>query len=194
MQIDFPQALETITSKALELVDKFPTPIILIDGRAGSGKSTLAAQVQEALFKQLEQLPRLIHMDDLYPGWDGLRAGSHYLNQNILTPLANGKTASWQIWDWNENRRGGKDAGNGWREYSGPGLVIVEGCGSLSRSSKALSQLSIWLEVDQATRRTRWIERDGTKFEEYWGPWSAQEDEFYQVEKSAELADLVIRD
>ena len=59
-------------------------PVIAIDGRAGSGKSTLAAMLQNLLFKQGESAPRVIHLDDLYEGWQGLAAGLDYLQRNVL--------------------------------------------------------------------------------------------------------------
>ena len=190
---DFHQAQGAITKQVLSLVEKVSNPIILIDGRAASGKSTLAASLQNAIFKELEQAPRVIHMDDLYPGWEGLRAGSQYLVQNILQPLRAGKTAHWQIWNWETSQRGAHaEVGNGWREFELHAPLIVEGCGSVSRASRELADLTIWLEVDRTTRRTRWDQRDGEKFAEYWPIWEAQEDEFYQLEKSKELADLVL--
>ena len=73
----FHQGLDAITKQVLALVEKKLTPVILIDGRAGSGKSYLAAELAERLYKELEVAPRLVHMDDLYPGWEGLRAGSN---------------------------------------------------------------------------------------------------------------------
>jgi uridine kinase len=190
---DFHQAQDAITKQVLSLVEKVSNPIILIDGRAASGKSTLAASLQNAIFRELEQAPRVIHMDDLYPGWEGLRAGSQYLVQSILQPLRAGKTAHWQIWNWETGQRGSEaEVGNGWREFELQTPLIVEGCASLSRASKELSDLTLWLEVDRKTRRERWDRRDGEKFLEYWPIWETQEDEFYQVEKSKELADLVL--
>lgn len=190
---DFHQAVTAITKQVVSLVDKNPTPIILIDGRAASGKSSLAADLKNALFKELEQAPRLIHMDDLYPGWEGLQLGSYYLNQQILQPLSNGKTANWQLWDWQKAERGRADEpGNGWREFAGGTPLIVEGCGALSRVSSELAHLRVWIEAPKELRHARWIERDGEKFNDYWHIWAAQEDEFYQQEKSKQLADLVI--
>lgn len=190
---DFHQAVTAITKQVVSLVDKNPTPIILIDGRAASGKSSLAADLKNALFKELEQAPRLIHMDDLYPGWEGLQLGSYYLNQQILQPLSNGKTANWQLWDWQKAERGRADEpGNGWREFAGGTPLIVEGCGALSRVSSELAHLRVWIEAPKELRHARWIERDGEKFNDYWHIWAAQEDEFYQQEKSKSLADLVI--
>ena len=190
---DFHQAVTAITKQVVSLVDKNPTPIILIDGRAASGKSSLAADLKNALFKELEQAPRLIHMDDLYPGWEGLQLGSYYLNQQILQPLSNGKTANWQLWDWQKAERGrAAEPGNGWREFAGGTPLIVEGCGALSRVSSELAHLRVWIEAPKELRHARWIERDGEKFNDYWHIWAAQEDEFYQQEKSKQLADLVI--
>ena len=190
---DFHQAVTAITKQVVSLVDKNPTPIILIDGRAASGKSSLAADLKNALFKELEQAPRLIHMDDLYPGWEGLQLGSYYLNQQILQPLSNGKTANWQLWDWQKAERGRADEpGNGWREFAGGTPLIVEGCGALSRVSSELAHLRVWIEAPKELRHARWIERDGEKFNDYWHIWAAQEDEFYQQQKSKQLADLVI--
>ena len=190
---DFHQAVTAITKQVVSLVDKNPTPIILIDGRAASGKSSLAADLKNALFKELEQAPRLIHMDDLYPGWEGLQLGAFYLNQQILQPLSNGKTANWQLWDWQKAERGRADEpGNGWREFAGGTPLIVEGCGALSRVSSELAHLRVWIEAPKELRHARWIERDGEKFNDYWHIWAAQEDELYQQEKSKQLADLVI--
>ena len=190
---DFHQAVTAITKQVVSLVDKNPTPIILIDGRAASGKSSLAADLKNALFKELEQAPRLIHMDDLYPGWEGLQLGSYYLNQQILQPLSNGKTANWQLWDWQKAERGRADEpGNGWREFAGGTPLIVEGCGALSRVSSELAHLRVWIEAPKELRHARWIERDGEKFNDYWHIWAAQEDEFYQQQKSKQLADLVV--
>ena len=190
---DFHQAVTAITKQVVSLVDKNPTPIILIDGRAASGKSSLAADLKNALFKELEQAPRLIHMDDLYPGWEGLQLGSFYLNQQILQNLSNGKTAHWQLWDWQKAERGRADeSGNGWREFSGGTPLIVEGCGALSRVSSELAHFRVWIEAPKELRHARWIERDGEKFNDYWHIWAAQEDEFYQQQKSKQLADLVV--
>lgn len=191
---DFHQAIIAITKQVVSLVDKTPTPIILIDGRAASGKSSLAAGLKNALFRELEQAPRLIHMDDLYPGWEGLQLGSFYLNQQILQPLSLGKTAHWQIFDWATGQRGnGEEPGNGWREFSGGTPLIVEGCGSLSRTASELAHYRIWIEADQTERHKRWLERDGEKFNDFWHIWAAQEDEFYQEQKSSQLADLVLQ-
>lgn len=186
--IAFSSLAQLITERVLELVDSGKqTPVVLIDGRAGSGKSTLAATVQSLLFKQGESLPRLVHMDDLYPGWDGLDAGSDYLLRFVLNPVARREVASWQVFDWALGER------SEWREFRGGTPLLVEGCGALSRAAVELADLSVWIEADEAVRHARWLERDGHAFDEQWAPWAAQELDFYARERSFEIADLCSR-
>jgi hypothetical protein len=176
---------QEITDKVLDQVELGnAAPIVLIDGRSNSGKSTFAKSLQENLFRQGESLPRVIHMDDLYPGWEGLSLGADYLNRFILEPLTKKLTASWQQWDWPKNQRGA------WMEFSGGTPLIIEGCGSLSDRASSVAFLRIWLEAKEPVRQSRWLEREGNldKFE----MWAAQELDFYAREKSLELADLVI--
>ena len=192
-QTDFRNGIGVITKLALSLADQIPTPIILIDGRAGAGKSSFAEELRNELFWQSDAAPTLIHMDDLYPGWEGLAAGSSYLVQSILEPLSKAKPAAWQKWDWISGRRGEPtEPGNGWREFAGGNLLIVEGSGSLSRQSRELAQLSVWIEAPRDVRRARWEARDAGRFDDFWGIWQAQEDHFFETEKSSNLADWII--
>lgn len=176
---------QEIAKRTLQLVDTGKTmPIVLIDGRSNSGKSTLAQQVQNIIFKDGESAPRVIHMDDLYPGWDGLQAGADYLQRFILNPLSKNEIAHWQEFNWSKNER------DVWREFAGGTPLIIEGCGSLNQQSAPMADVKIWLEVDETTRHQRWLEREGSN--QHWAEWAAQELDFYAREKSAQLADKFI--
>ena len=191
--------IEAIADQVLELIESgTPTPIILIDGRTGSGKTTFAAELQNRLFQKGESAPRVIHMDDLYEGWDGLQTGVDYLIRQILSPLSRREGASWQEYDWTAidpatPEKVGARTGT-WREFRGGTPLIIEGVGSLSRIAAEQADVTIWLEVDQAVRQERIAARgaagdgDGSWF----AMWTAQEADFYAREKSAEIADLVI--
>jgi uridine kinase len=186
--LEYNPLIEQITVATLKLTESgMATPIILIDGRAGSGKSTLADKIQNELFRQGESMPRIIHMDDLYEGWNGLAAGAEYLQRFILSPLLTKQTASWQEYNWETDSR------DCWREFSGGTPLIIEGCGALNQYTSSIAQLSIWLEVDEETRRKRWLERDGDAFNEYFDIWAAQELDFIAREKSPTLADYELR-
>jgi len=169
------------------------TTVVLIDGHAGSGKSMIAQALREEIFKTTLDAPTLIHMDDLYPGWEGLRAGSLYLIREILEPLSRSQRATWQVWDWERSSRGRPgEAGNGFRESAGGNIVIVEGCGSLSKRAKELAALGIWIDADAERRAIRLKDRDGDRFAVEMALWATQETEFYNDEASRDLADLVL--
>jgi uridine kinase len=180
------ELIEKISLQVLELIDRGnQTPIILIDGKAGSGKSTFAESLQQQLFRDGESAPRVIHMDNIFEGWEGLSLGSDYMVRFILQPLARRETASWQDWSWVKNQR------SSWREFSGGTPLIVEGCGSLTERSKEHADICIWLEASEEVRRKRWIQRE--RHLDKFDFWAAQELDFYAREKSQSLADLVIK-
>jgi pantothenate kinase len=181
---------EKIAAQVLELVDRGNTmPIILIDGRSNSGKSTLAAEIQNLIFKDGESAPRVVHMDDLYLGWNGLQDGVDYLTRFILKPLSDSYIAQWREFDWENPGEPGYEARNGqWREFQGGTPLIIEGCGALNQLSAQVADIKVWLEVPQEIRHERWLAREGSN--EHWAEWAAQEEEFYAREKSRELATI----
>src|SRR5690606_5198159 len=65
-------------------------PVLLIDGRAGAGKTTLACAVAAAW-----PAAALVHLEDVYPGWDGLDAASAAVAEEILGP-----PSAHTSWDW----------------------------------------------------------------------------------------------
>lgn len=156
---------------------------MLIDGRSGSGKSTLADRMVAAW----PGGAALVRLEDIYPGWDGLRAAGEQLHDRVLGPLATGGEARWQRWDW---------ASQGPAEWHPvpPGVpLVVEGCGTLSRANRALASFGIWVELDAATRKQRALARDGAAYRPFWDRWARQEELFIAQEQPRALADLIVR-
>lgn len=154
--------------------------VILIDGRSGSGKTTLARTIVAASLRPVT----LIRLDDVYPGWDGLEAGSMHILENVLEPLAAGRTGSWQRWDWTA------DAPAEWHDVDPAATLVIEGAGALSRANRSLATFAIWVELDGATRKRRALARDGDAYAPYWDRWAAQEEAFIARENPRALADL----
>jgi uridine kinase len=147
---------------------------VLIDGRSGSGKTELArALVHEWPVAQL------LRLDDFYPGWHGLAEASAAV-PGILTGLR------WRAWDWVADRPGA------WHELDPRRPVVVEGVGALSRASRALADLAVWVDLDDEARKTRALERDGDAFAPHWDAWAAQELEFIDREHPRALADILV--
>lgn len=151
--------------------------IVLVDGRSGSGKSELA----RAMVEQKPEL-QLVRMDDLYPGWSGLEAGSRHVYDFVIVA----SVRRWQRWDWAEA------APAEWHVLDQSRPILIEGCGALSRANRALAAYAVWVEQDEPTRRQRVRERDGDSWSEHWDAWAAQEEAFIARENPRELANTVI--
>jgi uridine kinase len=149
---------------------------ILIDGRSGSGKSDLA-RAMTAGWPEAQ----LVRLDDIYPGWDGLEAGSAHVGQYVLS-----SRPRWQRWDWVTGRP------EEWHELDADRPIIVEGCGALSRANRALADWGIWVELDDATRKQRALDRDGEAYAPHWERWAAQELSFIERENPRALADEIL--
>jgi hypothetical protein len=150
-------------------------PVVLVDGRSGAGKTTFAVELAPLLNAQL------VSLDDLYPGWDGLAAGSAAVHETVLRTADPG----WRGWDWTVARPAG------WHPLDPEQPIVVEGCGALSRANRALASFGIWVELDGDERRRRALERD-PGFAPFWERWAAQEDAHIRAERPQELADEVL--
>ena len=150
--------------------------VVLVDGRSGAGKTVLA----EALAPRLDA--QLVSLDDLYPGWEGLEAGSDAVHETVLRARAPG----WTRWDWAAR------APAEWHPVDPDRAIVIEGCGALSRANRALATFGIWIEADAAERRRRFSERDHGRFDRFWRPWAEQEDAFIAREHPRRLADRVL--
>ena len=63
-----------------------PAPVIIaIDGRSGAGKTTLAIELAARLREHHKV--SLFHLEDIYPGWNGLAAGIERYVSTVLAPL-----------------------------------------------------------------------------------------------------------
>lgn len=180
--------LEALDAAVVEAADaaraRSRTPVILIDGPSGAGKSSLADRLLAGW--PAAGRPRLVRMDDLYPGWDGLDAGSAALGRDLLEPLRASGTGHWERWDWAADRPAGRVI------VAGPEPLIVEGCGTLSRANAALADLTVWLEADDVLRKQRALARDGETFALEWDRWQAEFDRFVAREHPVAHARLVL--
>ena len=154
--------------------------ITLVDGRSGAGKSHFAAELARA------RGAVVVSIDDVYPGWDGLDAGSWLIHEYLVRPYLAGLTGRYRPWSWEEQRRGE------WVEVSPDVSLIVEGCGAIRRDSITTSSRRVWVETDDAVRRERALERDGQMYEPHWTRWALQEERFLALHHSRELATEIV--
>ena len=147
--------------------------VLLIDGRSGSGKTELATALVE------ETGAQLVRLDNVYPGWSGLDAGSVAVASII-------RDHRWQRWDWEAN------ALAEWHEIDSAQPLIIEGCGALSRANRASADYGLWVSFPDASRKKRALNRDGEMFAPHWDNWAAQESAHIARENPASLADEIV--
>ncbi|UJH71012.1 AAA family ATPase [Ornithinimicrobium sp. INDO-MA30-4] len=147
-------------------------PVLVgIDGRSGTGKTTLARDLR----RELSCAPgstRVIHMDGLYPGWQGLAASVEIVRRDILAPLHRGESATYRLWDWHHDKPGLLTT------VKPQQVIIVEGVGSITASPDDYD-LRVWIEAPENVRRRRALARDGAMFEPHWDRWAAQEATYF---------------
>jgi anthranilate synthase component 1/para-aminobenzoate synthetase len=160
-----------------------PAPVIIaIDGRSGAGKTTLAVELAARL--RAHHKVSLFHLEDIYPGWNGLAAGVERYVSTVLGPLSQGEAATWISWDWEKHYDGDP------RVTLPAEIVIVEGVGAAAAEARPLLSAVIWAESPDDVRRTRALERDGATYEPYWDQWAAQEEEWLAVDDVPRHADV----
>ena len=130
-----------------------------IDGYSGSGKSTLAAAIARLVSDW-----QVLHLDDWYPGWDGLAAGADTARR-IAADLRAGRASSYEAWDWENGTTGATIC-----VPLAP--TIIEGCGAI----EAEADLAVWIaDPGEDERRHRALERDGQTYEPHWQRWARQD-------------------
>lgn len=154
--------------------------MVAIDGPSGAGKTTLAQDVVALLGCPV------VHMDDLYPGWDGLREGVALLVSEVLEPLAAGRAARYRVWDWAGRRRGET------RVLGTPPVLVVEGCGASVGEAARYAAVRVWVDAPQEVRRARGLARDGEAYRPFWERWAAQEEALFAADATRARADLVV--
>jgi uridine kinase len=152
--------------------------VVAVDGPSGAGKTTLAARLTEVLAAPV------VHVDDIYPGWDGLAAGVPLVTTQVLERLAAGEPAAYRRWDWLHDR---------WtRTVPVPPtpVLVLEGVGSSARPAGAYATVCVWVEAARDVRFERGIARDGESYRPQWERWAAQEVALFAADGTRERADV----
>ncbi|ANC30491.1 uridine kinase family protein [Isoptericola dokdonensis] len=155
------------------------TRLVCVDGPAGSGKSTLGTQLAVELASQV------VHMDDLYEGWDdGPDGGAANLGAQVLAPLAAGRAGEYRRYDWVAGRWAERHA------VEPAPFLVVEGCGAAARQVDPWAALRVWVEADDTERLRRGLERDGEHARDHWLLWMDDEARHYAAEQTRARADV----
>jgi uridine kinase len=168
-----------------DLCSQSPRPIITIDGPAGAGKTTLAKDLSLALSTQRKV--QVLHMDDLYDGWERALGGS--LTETLTRIVAAHKEeASYAIalYNWEKS------------EFNPPltldpaEILILEGVGSGQRAIRSAATASIWMDIEPSQGLDRVLLRDGITLQDKMQKWLIAQKEHFRQESTFEESDFVL--
>ena len=156
--------------------------LVTVDGYSGAGKTRLTGQLARALGR----VPT-VHLDFVYPGWDGLAAVVPLAVDWVAEPLVSGRAARWRRYDWSAGRFAE------WHETPWAPVVVLEGCGAGSAALGRFASTRVWVETPAAQREERLRARlDWTRYAPHRPRWIAQEEALFAAERPWEAADVVV--
>ena len=161
------------------------THVLAIDGRAGAGKTTLAVELFLAL--SLEKAVTLIHLDEIYDGWNG--ALDHSLSRklaDLLKEISEGNTYKLSIYDWSLNKYTRE------REIFPTDVLIIEGVGSAQAAVRKYATATIWLDISSPIGLSRVLERDGGSIASEMIQWQVQEEAHFLADQTRENSDFIL--
>lgn len=158
--------------------------LVAIDGPSGAGKTRLARRLGERLSAPV------VHTDDLLDGWDDQFTFWPRLEERVLAPLRQGRTAEYVRYDW---VRGG---------FAGPpvrvepaDVVLLDGVSSARRAIRPELTAAVFVTAPPELRLARAMVRDGrhdVAYRAYLERWRTAEDRHFAEEATAAYADLVL--
>ena len=180
--------LEVLLSHALTATPPPGAPrVIAVDGPSGAGKTTFAEQVADELAARAGVRPQVVHMDDIFPGWDGLADAVDLVAGQVLEPLSRAEGGRFRRWDWLAGERAE------WLEVPLADWVVLEGVGCGSRRCRPHLAALAWIEADRDVRMARGMERDGEAFRPHWERWALQEQQLFTTEDTRNHAGVILR-
>ena len=174
-----------LTAALFDLCNSSKQPILAIDGPAGAGKTTLAEHLSAAL--ALKYAVAIIHMDDLYNGWDN--AFDFHLKDALIS-IVEAHRAKREIslsrFDWHKNEYGAAE------KLAPADLLILEGVGSSHSAIRQHLTASILIDVDRNIGLERVLHRDGDALSDQMNTWLTVQENHFREERSEASADFVL--
>jgi uridine kinase len=169
----------------LDLCSEKEHPIIAIDGPAGAGKTTLAHEIFLALSPKMSV--SVIHMDDLYNGWDNaLGEDLTSVLQYLAAQHRNISAAEIRRYNWTTSSFGESET------IEPADLLILEGVGSGDKSLQDELAALIWIDIDPEIGVMRVIARDGYQVEDEMKKWLGTQQEYFSQHSTREKADFIL--
>jgi len=168
-----------------EITRAVDQPIIAIDGPAGAGKTTLASTLSLALSPQMSTT--VIHMDELYPGWENALGDELTKTLTWLTSCHKAKKPLlYSSFNWIANEF------NPPKSHASTQLLILEGVASAQLPIEESLATSIWLDLDPEIGFRRVIERDGENISLEMKKWLVTQEQHFAADRTKERCEFLL--
>ncbi|WP_309094835.1 hypothetical protein [Streptomyces sp.] len=158
-----------------------PVRLVGVDGHAGSGKTTFTGKLARALGgAPVLRLDDVASHDELFD-WTGR------LLEQVIEPLAHGRTAHYSPYDWRARRFGPP------RPLPPAPVLLLEGVGAGRRALRPHLALLLWLDLPREEAWARGRVRDGEEQREFWNGWVPAERRHFAEDPSRPFADALVR-
>ena len=150
-----------------------------IDGPAGAGKTTYAAQLEAEL--SLNATVKIIHMDDLYNGWDNAlsNALSEILDRISTAHLA-GRECVIKKFNWSTMQFDSEEI------ITPTDFLIIEGVGAAQQIVRESGAITYWLDIEPEIGLQRVLARDGAHIEVQMRQWQIDQDKHFARDETRE--------
>ena len=150
-----------------------------IDGPAGAGKTTYAAQLEAEL--SLNATVKIIHMDDLYNGWDNAlsNALSEILDRISTAHLA-GRECVIKKFNWSTMQFDSEEI------ITPTDVLIIEGVGAAQQIVRESGAITYWLDIEAEIGLQRVLARDGAHIEVQMRQWQIDQDKHFARDETRE--------
>ena len=168
-----------------EITQGVDQPIIAIDGPAGAGKTTLASTISLALSPRMSTT--IIHMDELYPGWENALGEELTKTLTWLTSCHKAKKPLlYSSFNWIANEFHPP------KSHGSSQLLILEGVASAQIAIEDSLSTSIWLDLDPAIGYQRVIDRDGEKISHEMTQWLVLQEQHFAADRTKERCEFIL--
>ena len=150
-----------------------------IDGPAGAGKTTYAEQLEAEL--SVNATVKIIHMDDLYNGWDNAlsNALSEILDRISTAHLA-GRECVIKKFNWSTMQFDSEEI------ITPTDFLIIEGVGAAQQIVRESGAITYWLDIEAEIGLQRVLARDGAHIEVQMRQWQIDQDKHFARDETRE--------
>jgi uridine kinase len=160
-------------------------PLLAIDGPAGAGKTTLATKLEAEY--SVKSTVKVIHMDDLYNGWnDALGQSLTVTLQAITDAYLSGSTYTIKIFNWHVMKFDRQEV------IIPADYLILEGVGAAQDVVRKAGATTYWLDIDAETGLQRVLARDGAHIEKEMRQWQIQQSIHFAKDQTRENCEIKI--